>query len=359
MNCTKCGVLILVSLGLLSCDKNSGLDSAATVAPNKSPMMAASEITNKPLTTKKSPQDMLSETELQLGRESPLTASIPMVTVPAGEFIMGSNKVDDEGLQERYGFSTPLFVNEHPEHKHQLGAFMIDTYETSKAEYKEFILATDRLLPFLWGSNGYGLTMEEAGRMRLERLRDIAANDFKLDMDTREMDREALMAAMVAVQKKMDPLPATDVTWQEASIYCQWRGKRLPREAEWERAARGTDGREYPWGNQWDVKITNTGDDSDWDEGIAPVGSYPGNISPVGAYDMAGNVWEWVADWYQPYEGSDYQSDLFGKKNKVIRGGGGGVGHYALSMFFRGAARQFAAAELRSEDVGFRCVKEI
>ncbi len=355
MNSVKRGLLMLATLGLLACDKNPGEVTAASTSLNKS-STAEVAVTQK-ATTKKSPEDRLSEAELQLGKASPLTALIPMVTVPAGEFIMGSDKVDDEGLQKRYGFSTPLFVNEHPEHRHQLDEFMIDTYETTKAEYKEFILSTDRLLPFLWGNNGYGLTMEEAGRMEITRLREIAANDFKLDMDTREMSREALMVAMVEVQNKMDVLPATDVSWQEAAIYCQWRGKRLPREAEWERAARGTDGREYPWGEQWDVKITNTGDDSDWDEGIAPVGAYPGNKSPDGVFDMAGNVWEWVADWYQPYAGSDYKSDLFGEKNKVIRGGGGGVGHYALSMFFRGAARQYAEPELRSEDVGFRCAK--
>jgi len=353
--------LVLVSGVLLACDKNSGLDSdaPAQAAPISAKMASHPDAAKLQSASKKAPQDMLSESELQIGKSSPLTATIPMVTVPAGEFTMGSNKVDDEGLQERYGFSTPLFVNEHPEHKRSIGAFMIDTYETSKAEYKEFILSTDRLLPFLWGNNGYGLTMEEAGRMDIARLREIAANDFKLDMDTREMEREPLMAAMVEVQKKMDLLPATDVTWQEAMVYCQWRGKRLPRETEWERAARGADGHEYPWGSQWDVKITNTGDDSDWENGIAPIGSYPGNVSPVGAFDMAGNVWEWTADWYLPYEGSDYKSDLFGEKNKVIRGGGGGVGHYALSMFFRGAARQFAEVELRSEDVGFRCVKDI
>ncbi|MBL1261661.1 MAG: SUMF1/EgtB/PvdO family nonheme iron enzyme [Thiotrichaceae bacterium] len=351
--------LILASGVLLACDKNPGLDSAASVQERSATNSVAHAMPEKLKTSsKKAPEDMLSEDELQLGLASPSTAAISMVTVPAGEFMMGSNKVDDEGLQEQYGFSTPLFVNEHPEHKRVIDAFMIDTYETSKAEYKEFILLTDRLLPFLWGNNGYGLTMEEAGRMEISRLRKIAANDFKLDMDTREMEREPLMAAMVQVQAKMDVLPATDVIWQEAAVYCQWRGKRLPRETEWERAARGTDGNEYPWGSQWDVKITNTGDDSDGENGLAPVGSYPQNISPVGAFDMAGNVWEWTADWYLPYEGSDYKSEFFGEKNKVIRGGGG-VGHYALNIFFRGAARQFAEVDLRSEDVGFRCVKDI
>ncbi len=284
---------------------------------------------------------------------------MPMVMVPAGKFILGSNKTDTEGLQQRYGFATPILLDEHPRQEASLPAFKIDVYEVSNKQFKKFILETELLLPYEWGHNGYGLTMKEAKTMKMQRLRDIAADDFKLDMDTTKMDREALMTAMKKQHHQKDPFPVTGISWQYAHDYCEWAGKRLPSELEWEKAARGTEGLEFPWGNDWNTAITNTGDDSDWEDGIAPVGSYPHNKSPYGAYDMAGNVWEWTNDWYHPYPNSTYKSENFGEKMKVIRGGGGGVGHYALSYFFRGATRQFADPNMMGEDVGFRCAKNI
>jgi formylglycine-generating enzyme required for sulfatase activity len=287
------------------------------------------------------------------------TTGIAMVLVPAGEFTMGSNKVDSENIQKQYGMERPIFVDEHPQRKVFLDAYMIDTYEVTNVQFKEFILKTKRLLPYEWGHNGYGLTLEEAARMDLEKLRKIAADDFKLDMDTRSMDRAALMQAMKKEQAKRDVFPVSGISWDYANEYCKWRGQRLPTEAEWEKAARGPDGFEFPWGNEWNVTKTNTGDDSNWEEGYAPVGSYPQNKSPYGAYDMAGNVWEWTASWYDRYPGSTLDNPDFGQKFRVIRGGSGSVGHYALSYFFRTATRQIAAPDMWGEDLGFRCVMDV
>ena len=287
------------------------------------------------------------------------TKGIAMVLVPAGEFIMGSEKVDGEGLQKQYGIEKPIFVDEHPQQKIALEAFMIDTYEVSNIQFKEFILKTKRLLPFEWGHNGYGLTMEEAGRMNIDRLRKIGADDFKLDMDTRKMSRKALMDVMQKAQAKRDAFPVTGITWDYANEYCKWRGQRLPTEAEWEKAARGPDGLEFPWGNDWNVAKTSTGEGGESEEGYAPVGSYPQNKSPYGAYDMAGNVWEWTSSWYDRYPGSTLENKDFGQNFKVIRGGAGSVGHYALSYFFRGATRQIADPKMTGEDLGFRCVMDV
>lgn len=294
-------------------------------------------------------------------RSEKTTASLTVeqVLVPAGEFIRGSNREDDLAMRQQYGFPAPLFVDEHPQKKLHLDAFKIDTYEVTNKQYKTYIFQTKQMLPYAWMSNGYAVSEEQLKMLDVEKLRKMATDVFAVDLDTRAMDKPALIAAMLAQQQAQDNYPVASVNWFAAKAFCEWRQARLPTEAEWEKAARGPNGLEYPWGNEWDPKITNTGDDGEWDEGMAPVGAYPKNKSPYGAYDMSGNVWEWVADWYEPYAGSDYQTEAFGKHNRVIRGGGGGVGHYAISYFFRASTRQFAEPEMESEDVGFRCVNDL
>lgn len=275
--------------------------------------------------------------------------------IPAGSFIMGSNKTDTSGKQQEYGLVKPLFLDEHPEHRVELPAYYIDTYEVTNAQYKQFVRATGHAEPFPWTQNGYNLLEDRLRATDLESLRWIATEYFKFDLDTGRMSKPELLKAMRDDQANNNRLPVTSVTWQDADAYCRWSGKRLPTEAEWEKAARGSEGREYPWGNDWDTGKTNVGDDSDWENGVAPVGSYPNNRSIYGVFDMAGNVWEWTASWYQPYPGSGYTSKEFGETHKVIRGGGGGVGHYSLSFFFRSAMRGNALPDTQSEDVGFRC----
>ena len=224
---------------------------------------------------------------------------------------MGSNKIDTEHKAAEFGSLKPWFLDEHPEHRVTLPNFFIDRYEITNLQYKRFVEATQSRPPKFWSGGNY--------------------------------------------LQGQDNFPVTGVNWYEAGHYCRWVGKRLPTEAEWEKAARGTDGREFPWGSEFDPNKANAGTLGH----LVPVGSYPKGVSPYGVYDMAGNVWEWVEDWYLPYPGSEEQNSSFGQKEKVFRGGsyGGSGGHYVLPHFFRTAYRSSVPPEEAYLDLGFRCAK--
>ena len=198
-----------------------------------------------------------------------------MVTVPAGSFQMGCNvAVDNE-----------CFSNEYPYHAVSVPAFKIDKYELTVGEYQACVDAGGCTAASTGGSCNYGVS----GR---------------------------------------DSHPINCVDWNQAKAYCAWAGKRLPTEAEWEKAARGTDGRKYPWGNDsldCDHAVHSANGCSN--DSTAPEGSKPAGVSPYGAEDMVGNVWEWVEDDYHshytgaPADGSAWVDNPRGT-HRVFRGGG-------------------------------------
>jgi len=238
-----------------------------------------------------------------------------MVYIPAGEFSMGSDDIDASGKSEEFGFNEPWYLNEHPKRKIYLDAFYIDTNEVTNGDYKLFLSAT--------------------GQYNKEKIDEILKK-FNLT-------------------KSNEPL--RNVSWFDASGFCKVIGKRLPTEAEWEKAARGPDGYEYPWGNDWQPDYLNAGSE---EVDVMPVGSYEKGKSPYGAYDMAGNLMEWVEDWYEAYPGAEYKSPRYGKQRKVVRGGGwGGIGHYVIPHFFRMAYRYNYPADKAFNDIGFRCAKDV
>jgi formylglycine-generating enzyme required for sulfatase activity len=214
------------------------------------------------------------------------------VTVTAGVFMMGCNAAVDSMCHD----------DEKPYHQVTLPAFAIDTTEVTGAEYAACVAA---------GPCPTANTSQQDG-------------------------------------------PAVLVTWAGADAYCRWAGNRLPNEAEWEKAARGTDGRVYPWGN--DAPDCTRAQTAACGGTPGPVGAHPAGASPSGAQDMAGNVWEWVADWYQ--------SDYYGQSpadsppgpatgvNRVKRGGATAFTDPPPRVSLRVSTPPNAA----DSTTGFRCV---
>ncbi|TPW13708.1 MAG: hypothetical protein FD130_1523 [Halothiobacillaceae bacterium] len=282
-----------------------------------------------------------------------------MVLIPAGPFLRGSPPLDDGGKAKEFGAIKPWYLDEAPQQTLLLPAYWIDKYEVTNAQFREFVVQTNYWVPETWQQNGYLLTRAVLAQADLPQLRQLAVATFRLDANVKVMDQEALLTAIERHQEQQRRLPVSGVSWANAHAYCQWAGKRLPSEVEWEKAARGRDGWEYPWGSEWDSQHLNVGEGDQWAEGVAPVGSYESGKSPYGVYDMAGNVMEWVADWYEPYPGSHYKSDAFGRQYKVVRGGGwGGLGHYVMGHFYRAAYRSYLKPAAAFPDLGFRCAKE-
>jgi len=182
-------------------------------------------------------------------------ASREMILIPAGEFLMGS----PEGVGND---------DEHPQHKVYLDSFYIGKYEVTNEQYAEFL-------------NAIGKNEDSNGNLLFNKL--ITAIELKNDM--------------YKAIKRWEDHPVVGVSWYGCKAYAEWSGGRLPTEAEWEKAARGNDGRKWPWGDLWVVGYCNS-----WETGIrdnTAVGSYPRGESSYGMQDMAGNVFEWINDWYQ------------------------------------------------------------
>ena len=220
----------------------------------------------------------------------------PMMLVPTGEFTMGSN----EGADEQ------------PVHRVSLDAYYMDKYEVTVGQYAAFLQAKGIDPPSNWK------TMNQP-----------------------------------AHQKR----PVANVDWTDAAAYCNWAGKRLPTEAEWEKAARGTDARLYPWGNDPPTPhhATYRKTESHSHGALTPVGTLEDGKSPYGIYDLAGNVREWVSDWYDKdyYRNSPPQNPTGPPmgESKVLRGGSWDSGPQDL----RSAFRYLHRSTHRHKDYGFRC----
>jgi formylglycine-generating enzyme required for sulfatase activity len=323
-------VFVLILAAAMS--YSPGATSAIAVAlPEARPMMDQQPASAAPIgaiaptSTPALPQPGATRTRAQDG--------MVMVYVPAGEFTMGSPTEEDAG------------GNEHPQQQVWLDAFWIDKTEVTNQQFASFV-----------GATAYRTDAEQAGAASVylnRRWVEVAGADWQHPGGP---DTTILSYLQY---------PVVQVSWNDARAYCAWVGARLPNEAEWEKAARGTDGRYYPWGNDLDGSRLNFCDRNcatDWkapaaNDGYAetsPVGSYPAGASPYGALDMAGNVTEWTSSLYQPYP---YQL-ADGRENPDVGGlrilRGGSWSNRARRA--RTTARDEDSPGDTTANIGFRCV---
>jgi serine/threonine-protein kinase len=215
-----------------------------------------------------------------------------MIYIPGGTFMMGRDNAEDP--------------EETPAHSVTVAPFLMDKTPVTNAQYAEFVKATGHPVPPGWSGGDYPAGESE--------------------------------------------WPVTNASWEDAQAFCKWKGKRLPTETEWEFAARGTDGRLYPWGNRFESALTNS-----MEAGLGhpeAVGLRPRNASPFGVLDMSGNVWQWCEDDYKPYPGRTSTFEIPAGA-KVIRGGS----FKSDKDHVTATTRNLDLATTRSPVIGFRCAR--
>ena len=312
-------VFLIVRSGIFSARPRSTAETevvqvqdTATKQPN--PTQAPTK-TAQPTKTATSTPKPTSTPSLEIGSTKVRERDgMEMVYVPEGSFEMGS---------------TTGYSDEQPVRQVYLDAYWIDKYEVTNAQYAQCVAESSCDKPYSTGSytqSSYYGNPEYAN------------------------------------------YPVIYVNWSQATDYCHWvvEGGDLPTEAQWEKAARGTDAREYPWGNEFDCTKGNFDDETQYDDYVveggpncdgyadtAPAGSYLSGASPYGALDMAGNVWEWVRDTYGPYNSGDNDNPTgpTGGSTKVIRGGGWS----SYTRNIRTAYRHGNDPTDMNNNVGFRC----
>jgi formylglycine-generating enzyme required for sulfatase activity len=270
----------------------------------------------------------------------PVTSAAPagcpagMVSIPGGRFFMGSDQGEDE---------------EKPEHNVTLKPYCIDKHEVTVEQYKK--------------CSDQGACKRASITNEWEGIKPEYRKAFDPLCNIRDPEGKAKH-------------PINCVNWEMADRYCKEQGKRLPTEAEWEFATRGSDGRKYPWGQDeptaqhlnacgkeceaWGKKngieqAAMYPDDDGWPN-TAPVGSFPKGASPFGVEDVVGNVWEWTADWYGPYAKDD-QVDPVGPKTGEKRSVRGGAWNGRFSSWVRPTFRYSEAPSKMTYGIGFRCAK--
>ena len=239
-----------------------------------------------------------------------------LIRIPGGDFLMGTDEADAQRIAQQYGWRATRFQDECPQHTVHLDSYYICEYPVTVAQYARYLEDTDEVPPQCWDDPRF----------------------------------------------KESSHPVVGVAHYDAEAYASWAGLRLPTEAEWEKAARGNDGRRWPWGNEWDPQRANTRE-----TGVGhptPVDHYTdaGNVSPYGVCDMVGNVWEWCQDRYADdfYTFSPQSNPICTKPivhydaHNVLRGGS----WYSIAERARCAARYDRFPQMHRRHIGFRCARD-
>lgn len=236
-----------------------------------------------------------------------LTLEAGQVLIPAGKFTMGRTKLTAD---DKTKMRPQILLDDRPAHEVALSSFYLDTHEVTHEQYAVFVKARKHRVPYHW------LTGE--------------------------------------VPAGLGKVPVYNVSWDDAKAYCEAQGKRLPTEAEWERAARGgLEAQDFPWGDKFDAKLLRSGVES----GPGEAGKHPPNA--FGLYDMAGSMSEWTADYFErDYYAKSPTQDPTGPAEgtyRIIRGGAWSDAPKRVTVFFRNWVRPTQ----RQANIGFRCAKSV
>lgn len=278
-------------------------------------------------------------------------AGMELCLVPAGEFPMGIEEEEAQRWQEEFGGELAWYLDASPQHTVRVDSFYMGRTPVTNAQYARFVGETGHRVP-------YADPREHSW-----------AKPYNWDMSRK------------TPPPGQEEHPVVLVSWEDAVAYCGWASLQLPAEAEWEKAASwdaaAGQKRVYPWGDKWDSRKCNSAERlarrelrtfedwkrwwDDWHElepvkrnwdTTTPVGTYsPAGDSPCGCADMACNIWEWCAEWYQGYRGTSSQRDEFGETHRVVRGGSWGCPRIRA----RCASRSGNLPDLRLNSRGFRC----